>query len=423
MNIKETWNSLNIYWKAILYKNFQQRNESNSVFDVYVEDLNEIISTVNLEMLTQSVIAEIVNHNRLTLSLKGNTTDDNDENGDFMWRRIINSLESIKRLPLKTLHISIDHDDMDLTPIAECKTLENCLIIKNGNLDLRFFKKKMPRLKHLSLCAKSIENAGALISMIPALKDFFIEVKEPLDFSFLKHLDLKKIELVKAEAGSFQDFTFGDSPFYDRVVASEKMEFDLDNLVPLQRLEELSVTGFIIKNPNSFLELTGLKKLKLNHTKISGTEYFSNLINLKKINLYNNSITNLSFLKNLTDLEEIDLSKNNIESNQLKHLNAVEENLRTLILAENHLTDISALSNLKKLKKLDLSSNFIEDTKPLSALQKLRDLNLRNNPTLKSISSISKLNLEEIKIDIDGNLNIKDLGKNQAKIKKSVFDA
>lgn len=419
---QQIWNSLNIYWKAILYGSFQQRNESNFIFDVYVEDLDEIINKINLENLQESTVLEILNHDKLALSLKGNTTDDINKNGEFIWRSTIKSLEPIKKLPLKTLYISIDHDDMDLTPMAECKALEECWIIKNGGLDLGFLKKKMFRLKSLALCAKNIENAEILIRSVPSLEHLFLETKLPPNLSFVKHLNLlKKLELERAGQGSIQNFAFDGSPFYDSDFSSPEMELDLNDIAPLKGLEQLVVSRFKIKNLKSFHSLTGLVELSLSHTSVSDTRYFSKLVNLKRISLFNNAVEDLSFLKELVKLEEIDFSKNKIESKQLKHLTSSRENLKSFLLSENHFTDISALSTLVNLVELDISSNFIQDTAPLSALKNLKTLNLLNNPTLKNISPISELNLEQIKISNHSELILNELGSNKTKIQKSVF--
>ncbi|MDE0484832.1 MAG: leucine-rich repeat domain-containing protein [Candidatus Poribacteria bacterium] len=137
---------------------------------------------------------------------------------------------------------------------------------------------------------------------------------------------------------------------------------------------------------------------------ITGLEF---AMSLEVLHLSKNPITDLRPLANLTRLEKLHLwsVSPNTPTLDIRPLSTLI-NLEVLSLWKTKIsTDISPLSALKKLRTLDISHNQIEDIRPLAGLTELQTLAIEVN-LITDLTPLSELNLIEL---IIGNNPITDI--------------
>lgn len=144
----------------------------------------------------------------------------------------------------------------------------------------------------------------------------------------------------------------------------------------------------IVVFPDATLEQAIRKALN----KHEGDIYKSDLLRLTVLEAEHiTDITGLEYCKNLEDL-----SITNGKVSNISPLTALKK-LRRLNLSSNYgLNDISVLSNLTNLTHLNLSFNRINDISGLANFTKLKQLDIANNHGLEDFSVLSKLNQLEI---------------------------
>lgn len=121
-------------------------------------------------------------------------------------------------------------------------------------------------------------------------------------------------------------------------------------------LTDLRLAGNPLAAPLSVSSRTGLRKLHVSDTQISG----------------------LSEVAGLTGLTELGLTNMDLRSSDLPELSGLRA-LEKLDLRDNTLTDLSALAPLVRLTEIRLDDNFVGDVSPLSNMLGLRDLYVTSN--------------------------------------------
>ena len=121
-------------------------------------------------------------------------------------------------------------------------------------------------------------------------------------------------------------------------------------------LTDLRLAGNPLAAPLSMSSRTGLRKLHVSDTQISG----------------------LSEVAGLTGLTELGLTNMDLRSSDLPELSGLRA-LEKLDLRDNTLTDLSALAPLVRLTEIRLDDNFVGDVSPLSNMPGLRDLYVTGN--------------------------------------------
>lgn len=121
-------------------------------------------------------------------------------------------------------------------------------------------------------------------------------------------------------------------------------------------LTDLRLAGNPLAAPVSVSSRTGLRKLH-----VSGTQ-----------------ITGLSDLSGLTGLTELGLTNMGLRGSDLSDLSGLRA-LEKLDLRHNTLTDLSALAPLVRLTEIRLDDNFVGDVSPLANMGGLRDLYVAGN--------------------------------------------
>lgn len=121
-------------------------------------------------------------------------------------------------------------------------------------------------------------------------------------------------------------------------------------------LTDLRLTGNPLAAPISVSSRTGLRKLH-----VSGTQ-----------------ITGLSEVAGLTGLTELGLTSMGLNGSDLSDLSRLGA-LEKLDLRDNAITDLSALAPLVRLTEIRLDDNFVGDVSPLANMGGLRDLYVAGN--------------------------------------------
>ncbi|SOV76573.1 leucine-rich repeat protein [Plasmodium sp. gorilla clade G3] len=158
----------------------------------------------------------------------------------------------------------------------------------------------------------------------------------------------------------------------------------------------------LIQNMNLF---KNLEELHLNNNLIEDLENLEELINLKILSASNNKIKKIKNLNNLHNLRELNLHNNEIE--RIENLNN-NKKLQILILSDNyikHIEDIIYLKCLDKLKFLNIINN------PICKIPDLENCVLKNLINIKYfnniiLSSIKKMDKKDIYIHSNENLTI-----------------
>lgn len=176
-------------------------------------------------------------------------------------------------------------------------------------------------------------------------------------------------------------------------IASPDKVVDLSDLGKLSKLPSLTLT-VSAGQPLAFLkEMSGLRRLGLNgskltsiaplkvvaqltsldltNSKIADIQAVASLTDLETLILTNSKVVDLEPVKALTKLKVLDLSDSEIKSiKPLTELTALEK----LVLRESKVTDIGPLKGSKTLKTLDVAFSQIYDVTPLHELKSLQTL-------------------------------------------------
>ena len=119
------------------------------------------------------------------------------------------------------------------------------------------------------------------------------------------------------------------------------------------------------------MNLTTLKTLNLDSSKIYDITTIKGLINLKMLSLSDTQVANLEPVKHLVNLEQLLLYKCKVSN--IGFLSELK-NMQILNISGTIVTDLKPLKSLLNLDTLDLSYNQISEIEPLKELKKMRIL-------------------------------------------------
>jgi len=142
---------------------------------------------------------------------------------------------------------------------------------------------------------------------------------------------------------------------------SMRLSFDTDETRALTRL------------PPEIADLSALRRLDLDKTRITDLQPLAALTGLTTLRLNNTQVTDLRPLAALTGLTTLYL--NNTRISDLQPLAALT-GLTTLWLTDTRISDLQPLTALTRLTALSLSNTQISDLQPLAALTGLTTLSL-----------------------------------------------
>jgi len=112
---------------------------------------------------------------------------------------------------------------------------------------------------------------------------------------------------------------------------------EIDNLLGMDRLEELRLDNNIITKITGLETLVNIKWLDLSFNLIEKIEGLDNLVKLTDLSLYSNRIVDLSGLENLRDLNILSVGSNKLASleESVRYLMKLKCNLQVLRIDDN----------------------------------------------------------------------------------------
>jgi len=242
---------------------------------------------------------------------------------------------------LERLHIQIDDDTADLSPLGNLGELKelSIYILTQHNLDLSFME-KLGQLEKLSIYTG--EDADlSILGSLTGLKSFSMSYQDVPDLTFLRELDqLEEVALVKVSG--LEDLScFQDMVNLKGLCISYVDDVDLEYLRKCEKLEDIYIVGGNIRNPEALADLPHLRGLNLYDSQ-RGQEVFD-----------------LSPLAQLPELYRIVLI--DIMVGDVSPL-AESDSLTAITLAATGVEDISPLKDMG-LEKLSIFGNESEKVK------------------------------------------------------------
>jgi len=168
------------------------------------------------------------------------------------------------------------------------------------------------------------------------------------DLSFLRELD--QLTEIYADKSEIEDLSFFRHMTYLKNLDLSYLEdVDLNDLANLKNLEELSLAGCNVRNPEGLSGLTQLRTLSL-----------CDISPNARYNGDGRPVMELYPLENLSELERILLY--NIHIDDVSPLAGLQ-NLESICLANTGVEDISPLREMENLSHLDIFGNISEQVK------------------------------------------------------------
>ena len=155
-----------------------------------------------------------------------------------------------------------------------------------------------------------------------------------------------------------------------------------------ERLTTLIADERGIRDLRGLEHATRLERIELRHNEISDLTPLTGLTRLNNIKLRGNKITDVSALAGLINLDWLGLEENTIHD--LSPLAKLIK-LNGLGIEGNPISDVSPLSGLQSLEGIRAWNTQISDFSPLADVPRLRWLEVSNNRSLSSLSSLNGL--------------------------------
>ena len=336
--LKNWWNQLPIYWKAIFSKQAKIDTEPTT------EQLHQVINLQELELEGNTYIQNLLPVSRLT-NLKTLNIANTEINNLFAIQGLgnletldisstfINTIDPLQEMHnLKTLNIS-NTPVNDLTPLANDDNIE-VIIASNTNIG----KPQVVALKEKQRQVTIVYDTEQLVTWWQGLDDNWKGI-------FKSHLVMHH----------------SDTP----------------NALQLQQMADLKEISIGTEYP-----ITTLQPL-------------TNLFWLESLTINNQSIRDLQPLANKPYLKEL-----NAQNTPISSLKPIEDNtqLQILNIENTQIGDLGPLSKMNELITLNAAGTPIKSLKPLSGLMKLENLYI-NNTNIRSLSNIENLmSLKNLKV-------------------------
>ena len=335
--LKNWWNGLPIYWKAVFSKQIQLDKEPTT------EQLHQIINLQELDLSGNTYMQSLMPVSRLT-----NLKSLNIANTEINFLQPIQGLANLESLNIAHTYIN------DLKPLQD-----------------------MGNLRYLNITNTPIND------LTPLVNDGHIEVIDADSTTIgrsqvvaLKESQRQVTVIYQTEA--LRNWWNGLDPIWQAIFRNAVgTHSDIPNALELQRvldLREIEITPeFPIVSIDPLTSLMWLERLTINNQSVSDLKPLTNKEYLVELNAQNNPINNLSPIENSTLLELL-----NIENTQI--------------------SDLSPLSKMNELVTLNASGTTVKSLKPLQGLQKLENLFV-NNTNVRSISPAENMPaLKQLKV-------------------------
>ncbi|HPG40772.1 MAG TPA: leucine-rich repeat domain-containing protein [bacterium] len=320
--------------------------------------------TGDIEDIDMALLTDFSVQNDSVADLTGLEYAINLKSLDFHGNRIID-LAPLQGL-VNLTNLSLSYNQItDITPLAGLLNLTQLSLNSNQLTDIAALQ-NLVKLTFLELDNNPIGNITALANL-DSLENLYISNTPVTDINALRYL--LQLSILYLDQCRISDFT----PLQNLTTLQELYldETDIHDLSVLQNLTHLTTLAAAnnkINNINTLQALPQLMILNLNYNPISDFTPLLQLPNIQELYLEQNDIRDLSILQNMTQLKRL-------------HLNY------------NLVRDIHTLKTLTELEYLYIRYNNLDhdDLPELYGLDKLKYLNIKNNPGILSGTKIQTL--------------------------------
>ena len=335
--LKNWWNGLPMYWKALFSKQIQLDSEPTT------EQLHQIINLQELDLSGNTFIQNLMPVSRLT-----NLVSLNIANTEINFLQPIQGLANLEELNISHTYIS------DLKPLQD-----------------------MSNLKHLNIMNTPVDNLSALVN------DNNIEVV----YADSTSIGLSEVkELKESQRQAYV------------VYCTEANTVWWNGLDPIWQAIFRNAIGIQDETPNALdlQRIIDLRELEIGvDFPIISLEPLANCIWLERLTINNQGVHDIAPLTNKVYLVEL-----NVQNNPISSLKPIECStmLELLNIENTQISDLGPLSKMNNLVTLNASGTPVKSLKPLSGLQKLENLFV-NNTNVRSISPIENIPaLKQLKV-------------------------
>ena len=335
--LKNWWNGLPIYWKAVFSKQIQVDKEPTT------EQLHQIINLQELDLSGNAFMQSLMPVSRLT-----NLKSLNIAHTEIPNLFAIQGLGNLESLNISHTYIG------DLKPLQD-----------------------MSSLKYLNIMNTPVYDLSALVN------DGNLEVIEADSTSITEDQVIalkesqRQVTVVYQTQALLEWWNSLDETWKDIFRNASATQSETPDALTLQRIADLREIEISSEYPISSIEpltsLMWLERLTINNQAVNDLKPLSNKVYLVELNAQNNPISSLLPIESSTMLELL-----NIENTQI--------------------SDLGPLSKMNGLVTLNASGTSVKSLKPLSGLEKLENLFV-NNTNVKSLSPIENIpSLKQLKV-------------------------
>lgn len=358
--IRNWWNELPIYWKAIFSTQIQIDSEPTT------EQLHQVINMQRLELADNTYIQSLMPVSRLT-NLRYLDISNTEINNLFA----IQSLTNLETLIINGTHIN------SIEPLHEMTNLKHLNIINTPIKDLT------PLVNDNSIEVIIADNTAVDKPQVIALKEQQRQVTVVYHTEELEQWWNDLDDIWKAIFKHHVHFQSEDSPnaielqkTADLREINIETEFPIGTLMPLSDfiwIEKLDIGGQSIRELTPLTNKEHLRELYVQNTPISSLKPIENDIQLELLNIENTQVSDLGPISKMTQLVTLNAGGTSIKS--LKPLQNLI-NLENLYINNTNVRNLSPIENLSKLKTLKVYNTKLTNRKIESLQQKRLDLNI-----------------------------------------------
>ncbi|MBQ8958057.1 MAG: hypothetical protein IJ057_06100 [Bacteroidales bacterium] len=335
--LKNWWNGLPMYWKALFSKQIQLDSEPTT------EQLHKIINLQELDLSGNTFIQNLLPVSRLT-----NLRSLNISNTEINYLQPIQGLSNLESLNIEHTYIN------DISALQDMSSLKSLNIMNTPVADL-------------SPLANDGKIEVVLADSTTIGKAQVVTLKEQ-----------QRQVTVVYQTEALRTWWNGLDAIWQAIFRNAvTTQVEMPNALELQQITDIRIleigTEFPILTLEPLTNLMWLERLTINNQAVHDLKPLANKEYLVELNAQNNPIGSLSPIESSTMLELL-----NIENTQI--------------------SDLGPLSKMNNLVTINASGTLVKSLKPLSGLQKLENLFV-NNTNVRSISPVENIaTLKQLKV-------------------------
>lgn len=357
--LREWWNNLPIYWKAIFSKQINLESEPST------EQLHEIINMKELDLSGNQYIQNLLPVSRLYNLQKLNIS--NTEINNLM---ALQGMFNLENLVLK--HTFVD----DLSPLQDMNSLRELNIENTPITDLTPLKTDAnleivwadsTNIKKANVVElKEIQKQATVVYQSEDLKYWWTNIDDTWREIFRAHVPYTSVRP-------------------DDLQLQQILDLREINIDPEMQIESL----------NPVADLIWIESFTANNQSIRDLKPLSNKKYLKELNIPNTPVKSLEPIEADTALVLL-----NIENTQIDELDPLKNmlNLNTLNASGTPVSSLKPLSGLVNLEKLFINNTDVKNLSPIEDLTSLKQLKVYN--TRVRNKTIEKLQEKRLDLNI-----------------------